>query len=158
LEGERLQSPFAGFASHIITGAKRDGISFGRVIEQIVIFGYERQVVWTGYVFQEVSSEEAGLGVFLEGHANNSKEGRVWDGLELRSSLVALLDLAGDCLGCDQIIIDLGTDLAQTCKKLQLIHVLIAVSLLRCLMPLGFQLLHPDTHPKIPGTLIGMTI
>jgi len=83
-----------------------------------MIFGYEREVVWTGYVFQDFSSEKGGLGVFLEGRKNNSnKESKVWDGVELRSSLVAILDLASDCLGCDQLIIDLGSDLGQTCNN-----------------------------------------
>jgi len=93
-------------------------------------------IVWSGWVFR--SNLKRGL--WIEGV-------REWPGeMDLRSGVVAVLDLAGDCLDCSQVIIHLRNELGET------------LSLLRSLMPLGFQLIHPNTYPLATGTLIGMTM
>jgi len=114
---------------------KRDGIdilSFNVVLERVVI--YVGGVEWNGVVFDDYGVK----GLFLQGQH--------WAGVDLRKGLVAILDLASDCLGCSQLIIRLENTLGDT------------LSLLRTLMPLGFQLIHPNTHQQTTGTLIGMTI
>jgi hypothetical protein len=145
LEGDRFQSQYI----------KRDGIdilSFNVVLERVAIF--VGGVEWTGIVFDDFGSR----GLFLQGQH--------WADVDLRKGLipcvwtdgrlVAILDLAADCLGCSQLIIRLENTLGETCMAL--VDDLIVVSLLRTLMPLGFQLIHPSTHQQGTGTLIGMTI
>jgi hypothetical protein len=66
-----------------------------------------------------------------------------------------ILELA-DLLGCAQLIIGLESELAETCTPY--FESTNKVTLLRALMPLGFQLIHPTTNPLCTGTLIGMEI
>ena len=78
---------------------KRDGISFD---ESVVIFVGD--IVWSGWVFR--SNLKRGL--WIEGV-------REWPGeMDLRSGVVAVLDLAGDCLDCSQVIIHLRNELGET--------------------------------------------
>jgi hypothetical protein len=107
LEGDRFQSQYI----------KRDGIdilSFNVVLERVVI--YVGGVEWNGVVFDDYGVK----GLFLQGQH--------WADVDLRkgycplilesiddSRLVAILDLASDCLGCSQIIIRLENTLGETC-------------------------------------------
>lgn len=72
-------------------------------------------------------------------------------------SLDAIQDLAADCLNCSQLIVRLQNPLGEI-RILPTGVGLTTVSLLQALIPLGFQLLHPSTHPQIAGTLIGMIL
>jgi hypothetical protein len=111
---------------------------------------------WLGWVFVD---SDGVLGFFLEG--DHLREVDLRKGYRAKRSsangrLVAVQDLASDCLGCSRLIIHLNSALEETCTSLEGESDL--VSLLRIFVPLGFQLLHPSSHPYITGTLIGLTI
>jgi hypothetical protein len=62
-------------------------------------------IVWSGWVFRQSNLKR---GLWIEG----VKE---WPGgMDLRSGVVAVLDLAGDCLDCFQVIIHLRNELGET--------------------------------------------
>ena len=136
MESERFQSPYSG---------KWDGIDYSAVVENVLILVGD--VEWRGWIF---GSDLGVHGLFIEGQH--------WQEVDLRKGLVAILDLASDCLNCQQLVIRLENTLEETRKTPHPLTLAYLVSLLRVLMPLGFQLLHPNSHPHTTGTLIGMTI
>ena len=69
-------------------------------------------IVWSGWVFRNNlvrnGSGAGKWGLWIEGV-------REWPGgMDLRSGVVAVLDLAGDCLDCSQVIIHLRNELGET--------------------------------------------
>ena len=70
-------------------------------------------IVWSGWVFRNnLLNNNAGTagkrGLWIEGV-------RDWPGgMDLRRGLVAVLDLAGDCLDCLQVVIHLRNELGET--------------------------------------------
>jgi len=131
LEGDRFQSQSSD-------GDKWDGIEIcdlGSLRERVVID--VGGISWHGRIFLDGNGMK---GLFIEGQH--------WLGVDLRKGLVAILDLAADCLGCSQLFVLLRNPLVET------------LSLLQTLLPLGFQLVHPSVYPNISamGTLLGLSI
>jgi len=62
------------------------------------------EVEWRGWIY---CSDFGVRGLFIEGQH--------WREVDLRKGLVAVLDLASDCLGCSQLIIRLENELEETC-------------------------------------------
>ena len=98
MEGESFQS--------LYNSGKWDGIidfSTSPAVEKVVIL--VGGVEWRGWVFW---SDLLGVnGLFIEGQH--------WQEVDLRKGLVAVLDLASDCLNCQQFIIRLENPLEETC-------------------------------------------
>jgi hypothetical protein len=69
-------------------------------------------ISWTGWIFVDQNGTR---GLFIEGQH--------WLGVDLRKGLVAILDLAADCLGCCQLFVLLRNPLAETCNLPLVNHV-----------------------------------
>ena len=99
LEGDSYQS-------RPLLDTKRDGILF----EESVVISVG-DIVWSGWVFRESHSNSINgnrkRGLWIEGV-------RDWGAVDLRKGVVAVLDLAGDCLDCSQVIIHLRNELGET--------------------------------------------
>jgi len=130
LESESFQSRCSGKRDGIHDVGSSFGVSFGTVLERVMIHVGDAE--WMGWTFDPQDK-----GLFLQGGN--------WGEVDLRKGLVAILELA-ECLGCSHLIVGLENTLADK------------LTLLRALMPLGFQLIKPKLHPHSTGTLIGMTI
>ena len=61
-------------------------------------------ISWNGWVFVDANGSR---GLFIEGQH--------WLGVDLRKGLVAILDLAADCLACSQLFVLLRNPLGETC-------------------------------------------
>jgi hypothetical protein len=99
LEGDRFQSQSCD-------GDKWDGIEIcelGSLRERVVID--VGGISWYGRIFLEGNGMK---GLFIEGQH--------WLGVDLRKGLVAILDLAADCLGCSQLFVLLRNPLVETCN------------------------------------------